>query len=117
MTELFTRPLVEDERPTIDFGMWIRRALMVLFAVWALLALADRFGQKQSTTTAAGRAATVSVRAPKTVRGGLFFETVVTVQVHQDITSPRILLGDGWFEGLQFNSLEPQPASESSRDG
>jgi hypothetical protein len=90
---------------------------MTLFAAWALLALLDTFGQKQSTSTAAAPAATLSLRAPRTVRGGLFFESVITIQVHRNIDNPRILLGDGWMEGMQFNSIEPQAASEASRDG
>jgi len=27
------------------------------------------------------------------------------------------VLDDGWLEGMQISSIEPQPTSESSRDG
>ena len=27
------------------------------------------------------------------------------------------MLDDGWLEGMQISSIEPQPTSESSRDG
>ena len=118
MSELFTEPHVEHDRPdAIRYGLWARRLVMTLFAVWAILALSDRFGQLQSTSSAAGAAATLTLRAPRTVRGGIFFESVITVQAHQNINDPRIVLGDGWSEGMQANSTSPDPVSESSRDG
>ena len=30
---------------------------------------------------------------------------------------PRLVLDNGWTEGIQYNSIEPSPASEASRDG
>ena len=33
------------------------------------------------------------------------------------IAHPRLVLDEGWVEGMQFNSIEPAPVSEASRDG
>jgi hypothetical protein len=51
------------------------------------------------------------------VRGGLFFQCKLEVRALREIKFPRIVLDDGWLEGMQVNSIEPAPASESSRDG
>jgi hypothetical protein len=51
------------------------------------------------------------------VRGGLFFQSRLTIRAQREVQFPRILLDDGWVEGMQVNSIEPAPASEASRDG
>ena len=30
---------------------------------------------------------------------------------------PRLVLDEGWLDGLQINTIEPSPQSEASRDG
>jgi hypothetical protein len=98
-------------------GLWVRRAVMTLFCAIAVLALLDIFGQRTSDSSAASPAATMQLSAPSVVRGGLFFQSRLEVRATREIAFPRIVLDDGWLEGMQFNSVEPAPASEASRDG
>jgi hypothetical protein len=117
MTDAFVDPTV-GRKPLGDAtGLWARRVVLALFALLALLALANRFGQEPVTSSASGPAASLTLLAPEHVRGGLFFESRVQVRAAQSITRPRLVLGDGWVEGMQVNSIEPAPSSEASRDG
>lgn len=117
MTDLFEGPARQPESHALTRGLWARRVVVTLFVVIAVLALAGFAGQEGSTKHAVGAAATLSVAAPNTVRGGLFFQARVVVAARQDIEHPRIVLGRGWVEGLQVNSIEPSAQSEASRDG
>jgi hypothetical protein len=57
------------------------------------------------------------VSAPSTVRGGLFFQTTIEITAEAPVEHPRLVLDEGWLEGMQVNSIEPAADSESSRDG
>jgi hypothetical protein len=107
---------VSDDRG-VRVGLWTRRTLLIVFAVIVLLALMNRFGQRPTRSLAAGPGARLSLSAPKTVRGGLFFQSRVEIRALRAIQYPRLVLDEGWLEGMQVNSIEPAPASESSRDG
>lgn len=96
---------------------WIRRAVLALFTVLIVLGLLNVFGQRSDTTRAATTAASLEVRGPTRARGGLLFQERITVTAHQDINTPRLVLSKGWADGLQINTIEPQPGSESSHDG
>jgi hypothetical protein len=98
-------------------GLWARRAVIALFCVVAALALADRFGQQPTRSVAASPAARMQLSAPAVVRGGLFFQSKLEVRAVRAVAFPRIVLDDGWIEGMQANSIQPAPASEASRDG
>jgi hypothetical protein len=98
-------------------GLAVRRIFMTLFALFALLALLGLFGQRHSSATATGAAATLDLSTPDTMRGGLFFEARIEVTAAQAVQYPRLVFDDGWLEGMQVNSIEPAPDSESSRDG
>jgi hypothetical protein len=98
-------------------GLWARRVVIALFCAVSVLALADRFGQRASTSMATAPAARMRLTAPEVVRGGLFFQSKLEVRALRGIALPRIVLDDGWVEGMQVNSIEPAPAGESSRDG
>lgn len=117
MTDLFQGPAEQPESHALTRGLWARRAVVALFVLVVVLALAGFAGQRGTTEHAAGDAATLSVAAPDTVRGGIFFQARVTVAAKSDVEHPRIVLGRGWVEGLQVNSIEPSPQSEASRDG
>jgi hypothetical protein len=97
--------------------LWTRRVVIALFCAIAALALADAFGQRATRSQAATPAARMTLSAPAVVRGGLFFQSRVEVLALREVAFPRIVLDDGWIEGMQVNSIEPAPASESSRDG
>jgi hypothetical protein len=114
MTELFAN--VRAERG-MALGLRARRTLITLFALIALAALADVFGQGTSTSTAQGPGVTMAVAAPATVRGGLYYQATIDVTVTADVQHPRLVLDSGWVEGVQVNSIEPAAESESSRDG
>jgi hypothetical protein len=108
---------LEIDRAGINRGLWARRAVIALFCVIALLALADRFGQHPSESSASAPAARMTLTAPETVRGGLFFQSRVEIHALREIAAPHLVLDHGWVEGMQVNSIEPNPASELSRDG
>jgi hypothetical protein len=96
---------------------WVRRGFLAAFCVFLVLGLLNVFGQRSVTSRAAGTAARIDVRGPTKVRGGLLFQERITVRALQAIQYPRIVLSQGWADGLQINTIEPQPQSESSRDG
>ena len=108
---------LEIDRAGQNRGLWARRVVIALFCVIAVLALADRFGQRATESQAASPAARMTLTAPDTVRGGLFFQSRVEIHALREIASPHIVLDHGWVEGMQVNSIEPAPASELSRDG
>jgi hypothetical protein len=105
------------ERRGEGVALWTRRAIVSLFALISLLGLLDVFGQGASQTVATAPAATVRVTAPTAVRGGLFFQSRVEIRAARAIEHPRLVLDDGWVEGMQVNSIEPSPVGEASRDG
>src|SRR4051794_16108131 len=112
MTELFTEIPDGTHR-----GLIARRIVMTVFALFSLAALIGFFGQRATTSTAATPSARLTLAAPEIVRGGIFFQARVEVRALEPIEHPRLVLDDGWLEGLQVNSIEPAAESESSRDG
>jgi hypothetical protein len=115
MSELFSE-LPADSRGQA-LGLAARRVVLTVFAVFSLLALWGLFGQRESESVATGAGATLRLSAPDTVRGGLFFQSRVDIRATAAIEHPRLVLDAGWVEGMQVNSIEPAPESESSRDG
>jgi hypothetical protein len=118
MTELFSEIHQDESDPrTARSGVWVRRGFMTLFAAWLVVGLTGTLGQPARTDVARTAGATLTVEAPKRLRGGLFFQSRVDVEATSVIQYPRLVLDQGWFEGMQVNSIEPQPMSEASRDG
>jgi hypothetical protein len=117
VTKLFTDVAAVPEPRGEIVGLWMRRAVLMVFAVVALLGLLDVFGQGTTQTAASTPAAVLRVTAPKAVRGGLFFQSRVEIRALRNIAHPRLVLDEGWVEGMQFNSIEPSPVGEASRDG
>jgi hypothetical protein len=115
VTDLFGE-LGRDERGE-RIGLATRRVVMSGFAAIALLALLGVFGQRPHPSTANGPAATLRLDAPRAVRGGLYFQARMDITATQAVQHPRLVLGGGWLEGMQVNSIEPQPQSENSRQG
>jgi hypothetical protein len=95
----------------------IRRVLLLLVAVLAVAALFNVFGQRPTTSSASIPAATLSVYSPPRVRGGLMFTTRFHITAHEDLKDARLVLDPGWIEGMQVNSMNPQPINEGSRNG
>jgi hypothetical protein len=108
---------VEQDERGERRGLRTRRAVMGLLTLVPLVALTGVLGQRATTTSAAGAKAAIVLRAPRTVRGGLLFQSRVSIRVTGRIQHPRLVLDPGWLEGMQLNSIEPQAQAESSRGG
>jgi hypothetical protein len=97
--------------------VWVRRLLLTLLGAIPLVALFNVFGQRPSTSTAAVPAASLSVYAPTSVRGGLLYEARFHVRATRELKDARLVLDPGWLEGMQVNTIEPSPVGEASDDG
>jgi len=97
--------------------IWVRRGLMLIPVAIVVLALLNVFGQTRSITAAASSVASLDVVAPERLRGGLLFEARFDVHARTDVADARLVLDEGWLEGMSVNTIEPSPASETSRDG
>jgi hypothetical protein len=96
---------------------WIRRGLLTLVIAVPVLALLNVFGQSPQTTTAASPAATLTVRAPSRVRGGLIYEARFRIAARHEVKKAILVLGTGWLEGMTLNTIEPSPLGQASDDG
>jgi hypothetical protein len=105
------------EHPGVRRSLWLRRVWLCLFAAVAIAALLNVFGQQPTDSVASSPTARMTLSAPEAVRGGLLFQARLEIRAVRTIKAPRLVLDDGWFEGMQFNSTEPQATSESPRDG
>jgi hypothetical protein len=108
---------LEREPRGILVGLWVRRAILTLLGVLVLLGAVNRYGQRPSDSVAKAPAATIRLNAPARVRGGLFFQSRVEIRAAQAIDHPRLVLDEGWIEGMQVNSIEPAPVGETTRNG
>jgi hypothetical protein len=98
-------------------AIWIRRGIILLIALFAVLGLANVFGQRPSTVTADGGAASVSLYAPSALRGGDFMQARFHITAKQDLKKAVLKLDPGWGEGMSINTIEPAPVDETSEDG
>jgi hypothetical protein len=94
---------------------WIRRALLVLLAVPVVLGLSGALGQETITRSASSPQARLVLDAPSVLRGGLMWRARITVRALRTIRHPRLILGSGYFNGMQMNTVEPSPAGEANR--
>lgn len=118
MSDAFTDYLPgADPEHGVARAAWVRRAVMLLLAVLPVAALIGLIGQHESSTTVIAPAATFRLTAPKTVRGGIFFQARVDVIAHADLKFPSLVVDDGWVEGMQANSVEPQAPNENALNG
>jgi hypothetical protein len=95
----------------------IRRALVVLVALFVLAGLLNVFGQRPQTSQAATPAASLKLYAPTRVRSGLIYEARFTIDAHKDLKNAMLQLAPGWIEGTSINTIEPGPIGEASRNG
>ncbi len=98
-------------------GPWGRRALLTAIALVSVLGLLNVFGQRPGTSTSAVPAATLSLRAPSHLRGGLLFSARFSIDAQQDLKQARLVLDPGWAEEMAINTIEPSPTEETSDDG
>ncbi|MEA2168974.1 MAG: hypothetical protein QOF76_2274 [Solirubrobacteraceae bacterium] len=115
MTDLF-QDVSRNER-AVGIGWRVRVGVMTLMTALAVAGLLNAFGQRTNVTGATSARGSLTVTAPTRVRGGLFFQTRITVLAHAAIAKPELVLDRGVVEGMQVSSIEPAAASESSRDG
>lgn len=94
---------------------WVRRVLLALIALPVVLGASGALGQQTVTRSAASPRAQLALNAPEVVRGGLMWRARITIRARETIEFPRLILGRGYANGMQFNTIEPSPASESSR--
>lgn len=98
-------------------GIWVRRALVLLMTAVPVLGLLNYFGQSADDRKAESPVASLTVRSPEHVRGGLLYESRFTIVAHTTIKQATLNLGGGWANGITINTLEPSPTNETSDDG
>jgi hypothetical protein len=96
---------------------WVRRLVIAVLALVVVAALLGVAGQRHGAVRAQAATAALTVDAPERVRGGLFFQGRIDIAARDRIGTPKIVLGEGWTEEMQLNTLEPAPAAESSNAG
>jgi hypothetical protein len=96
---------------------WGRRIGLAVLTVFVVAGLFSVFGQRPTTSSASGPGATLSVRVPDRLRGGLVYQGRITVVARRAMAHPQLVLDSGWAEGITLNSLEPDPASQSEARG
>ncbi len=94
---------------------WVRRGALALLSVPVVLALAGMIGQPTRNLEASEAGARLQVAVPDALRGGLLWRARISVRANRTIEHPRIVLGAGFMEGMQVNTIEPSPAGEASR--
>lgn len=96
---------------------WVRRCLLGVVVLIAVLALVGVFGQRPSTTRASAAPATLSVSAPDAVRGGLLYQARFTIDADEALSDATLVLSSSWLDGMTVNTIEPGPVNEASRNG
>ena len=95
----------------------LRWVLVTLLTAFAILGLANAFGQQPSETRVGAAGATFAVSAPDDLRGGLFFQGRFEIVARDAIRSPTLRLASGWFDGIHLNTIEPEPTGTGPEDG
>ena len=96
---------------------WWRRALILALLAVVILALTNAFGQKPTLSIGRSSTASLSVRAPARLRGGLIYQARFEIRALRTLRNPSLVLGRGWLDGMTLNTLEPAPSSETSANG
>ena len=94
---------------------WIRRGLLAAMFAGVAIAATGAIGQPTKTVVAGGSGARLEVQLPAVLRGGLMWRTRIAIRTELDIKHPRVILGPGFVEGMQLNTIEPGPDSEAGR--
>jgi hypothetical protein len=95
-------------------GRWIRRGFLTLLAVFLLAALANLFGQAAATDTASGPGATLAVKAPSRVRGGLTYQGEFQIAASEALAAPILVLDRGWVDQTTLNTVQPEPSGSTT---
>jgi hypothetical protein len=109
-------PARHRDQPSVS-GVWIRRVILAIFAVFVLAGLAGLFGQPAVSSQAPGSTASLRVSAPTSVRGGLLFMGLFDIRARATVRKPTLVLGPGWADDITINTIEPSPLEENSKNG
>ena len=93
----------------------VRRVLLAVLAVPVVLALGGAIGQPTRSEVTAASAASLRLEVPDVLRGGLLWRARIAIRATRAIAYPRVVLGAGFVEGMQLNTIEPSPVSEAGR--
>ena len=44
----------------------------------------------------------------------MIFTTKIVIDAHQQIQDARLFLASGWFQGMTYNAIAPQPSTQES---
>lgn len=97
--------------------LWFRWSLVGLLTVFAVLGLANVFGQNPTHSTGTGGLANLDVSAPNRLRGGLFYQGRFSIRATRELEHATILLDSGWFDSIHINSYSPEPIGSAYRNG
>ena len=107
VTKLFTDVAAVPEPRSELIGLWVRRAVLTIFAALAVLGLLDVFGQATTQTVASTPAATLrGHRAAGRARRPVLPVARRDPRAARD-RAPAARPRPGWVEGMQFNSNCP----------
>jgi hypothetical protein len=97
--------------------VWTRRVVLGVLLAFCAAALANVFGQRAVTSRAAGSAASLVVKAPDRLRGGLVGQARFTITARRRLTHPRLVLGAAWLDGITINTIVPDPSAQADDGG
>lgn len=95
---------------------WWRRVLLVVIAAIPVLGLLNVFGQRAGSSRAVSPDASLFVKTPSRLRGGLMFTTEIVVTPHRDIHDGQLYFDNGWFRNMTLNAVSPQPTNFNAQD-
>lgn len=98
-------------------SVWIRRALLVLPALLVLAGLANRLGQRPTTTVVSTGSARLAVLAPTHGRSGLIYAARFRITALKELKDAKLVLDGGWADGYTVNGQAPQPLTQGSSNG
>lgn len=98
-------------------SLWPRRIIVGAVAVFAVLGLANVFGQRPVNASADTAQASLKLNVPNHLRGGLLFSARFRITAHRNVKDAVLLLDQGWAEGMAINTIEPSPIGQASRNG
>jgi len=97
--------------------IWIRRGLVAVLTAFIVAALFNVFGQRSSTSEYVSPVATLTIHSPTSLRSGLVFQTRLKILASQELEDAILVLSPSWIEGITWNTIEPGPIGEASRNG
>ncbi|MBS1844115.1 MAG: hypothetical protein JST53_06825 [Actinobacteria bacterium] len=95
-------------------GQWLRRGFLLLLLALVVAALANAFGQADATDTAEGPGATLSVKAPSRVRGGITYQGEFVIHTKEALAAPTLVLSRGWVDQTTINTIQPEPEGSTT---